>query len=92
MIRSFRCGHTQKPFETGTSRRFRSIAFVAERKLAQLNSAQQLRDLAFPPGNRLEALRGDRLGQHSLRINEQFRLCFVWTDRGPEQVEIVDYH
>ncbi len=79
-------------FETGKSRRFSRILRVATRKLVQLDSAQELRDLASPPGNRLEALRGDRAGQHSIRINDQFRLCFVWTPHGPRNVETVDYH
>jgi proteic killer suppression protein len=92
MIRSFRCADTQALFESGKSRRFAAIAIVAARKLVQLDSAHELRDLASPPGNRLEALRGDRAGQHSMRINDQFRVCFVWTEQGPEQVEIVDYH
>ena len=65
---------------------------VARRKLRQLEIAQTLDDLRVPPGNRLEALRGDRAGQHSIRINDQFRLCFQWSDAGPEAVEILDYH
>ncbi|HXB23595.1 MAG TPA: type II toxin-antitoxin system RelE/ParE family toxin [Gemmatimonadaceae bacterium] len=65
---------------------------VARRKLDQLNAAVTLGSLRFPPGNRLEALRGDRDGQHSIRINQQYRICFVWTDSGPEDVEITDYH
>ena len=65
---------------------------VARRKLDLLDSAEQLADLRVPPGNRLEALRGDRAGRHSIRINEQYRLCFRWFDDGPEDVEIVDYH
>jgi len=65
---------------------------VAQRKLDQLNAAVSLRSLGVPPGNRLEALKGDRVGQHSIRINDQFRVCFVWTDPGPAQVEITDYH
>ncbi|WP_376751916.1 type II toxin-antitoxin system RelE/ParE family toxin [Stutzerimonas nitrititolerans] len=65
---------------------------VATRKLAMLNVATELRDLRSPPGNRLEPLQGDRVGQHSIRINDQWRICFVWTDAGPTQVEIVDYH
>jgi proteic killer suppression protein len=92
MIRSFRCGDTQSLFETGKSRRFSSIVRIATRKLTQLDNAQELRDLRSPPGNRLERLRGDRAGQHSVRINDQFRLCFVWTPHGPDEVEIVDYH
>ncbi|WP_312243641.1 type II toxin-antitoxin system RelE/ParE family toxin [Stutzerimonas nitrititolerans] len=65
---------------------------VATRKLAMLNAATELRDLRSPPGNRLEPLHGDRVGQHSIRINDQWRICFIWTDAGPTQVEIVDYH
>ena len=65
---------------------------IATRKLDQLDSAVLLNDLRVPPGNRLEALTGDRQGQHSIRINDQYRVCFVWTDAGPDQVEIVDYH
>lgn len=65
---------------------------VAGRKLDQLDSAEALGDLRIPPGNRLEALRGDRAGQHSIRINQQYRICFAWTDSGPTDVEIVDYH
>lgn len=72
--------------------RFRSIEQVAQRKLQMLDNAVELRDLASPPGNRLEALRGDRAGQHSIRVNDQWRVCFVWTDSGPVNVEIVDYH
>jgi proteic killer suppression protein len=65
---------------------------VAQRKLRQLHDAGQLRDLAAPPGNRLEPLQGDRAGQRSIRVNDQWRICFVWTDSGPRDVEIVDYH
>jgi len=72
--------------------RFANIQTVAMRKLAMLNQAAQLDDLRIPPGNRLEALRRDRAGQHSIRVNDQFRVCFRWTDAGPEDVEIVDYH
>jgi toxin HigB-1 len=92
VIRSFRCADTQALFETGKSRRVARILRVAARKLVQLDNAHELRDLGSPPGNRLEALRGDRSGQHSVRINDQFRLCFVWTSQGPQDVEIVDYH
>jgi proteic killer suppression protein len=70
----------------------RSLWNVAYRKLDQLDSATELVDLRIPPGNRLEALRGDRRKQHSIRINDQYRICFTWTDAGPEDVEIVDYH
>ncbi|MEW6488725.1 MAG: type II toxin-antitoxin system RelE/ParE family toxin [Thermodesulfobacteriota bacterium] len=92
MIRSFRCGDTRRLFETGESRRFSSIGNVATRKLAQLDAAQTLEFLRAPPGNRLEALKGDRDGQYSIRVNDQYRLCFRWTEAGPEDVEIVDYH
>lgn len=92
MIRSFGCAETRALFETGKSRRFSAIANIAVRKLAQLDAAQTLEFLRAPPGNRLEALKGDRKGQHSIRVNEQFRVCFRWTPDGPEHVEIVDYH
>jgi toxin HigB-1 len=69
-----------------------SLVRVAQRKLAMLDAAVRLENLAMPPGNRLEALAGDRKGQHSIRINDQWRICFRWTDAGPEGVEIVDYH
>ena len=72
--------------------RFANIQSVAMRKLAMLNQARRLDDLRVPPGNRLEALTGDRAGQHSIRVNDQFRVCFHWTESGPEDVEIVDYH
>lgn len=70
----------------------RQIWNVVQRKLDQIDSATTLEDLAVPPGNRLEALSGNRAGQHSIRINDQYRICFVWTDSGPTQVEITDYH
>lgn len=92
MIRGFRCSETQRLFETGKSRRFSSIARIALRKLDQLDSVTLLRSLTIPPGNHLEALKGDRLGQFSIRINQQWRVCFGWSDEGPEDVEIVDYH
>lgn len=92
MIKGFRCPDTQALFETGRSRRFGRIAGVATRKLAQLDAAETLAFLRSPPGNRLEPLQGDRSGQFSIRINEQFRLCFRWTGEGPMDVEIVDYH
>ena len=92
MIRSFRCKDTQTFFEGGHPKRFRAIEMVATRKLAMLDAAKTLDFMRSPPGNRLEALRGDRAGQWSVRINDQWRLCFVWTDSGPDQVEIVDYH
>jgi toxin HigB-1 len=92
MLKSFRCKETQKLFETGRSQRFGSFAKVATRKLAQLDAAETLEFLRAPPANCLEALIKDRKGQHSIRINDQFRVCFRWTATGPEEVEIVDYH
>jgi proteic killer suppression protein len=93
MIRSFRDNKTQRLFEDGEAdRRWRSFKRVAERKLAMLNAAATLTDLRVPPHNYLEALKKDRKGQHSIRINDQWRICFLWTDEGPEEVEIVDYH
>lgn len=68
------------------------IHSVALRKLRQVGAAEILDDLRVPPGNRLEALKGDRSGQYSIRINDQWRICFIWTDTGPEEVEIIDYH
>jgi len=92
MIQSFRCRHTQALFEGGDPRQFRAFKNVAIRKLTQLDVAQTLDFLRSPPGNRLEGLKGDRVGQSSIRINEQYRVCFVWTENGPIDVEIVDYH
>lgn len=92
MIQSFRCADTRALFETGQSKRFAGIGNVATRKLAQLDAAETLEFLRAPPGNRLEALKGDRAGQYSIRVNDQFRLCFRWTAAGPEDVEIADYH
>lgn len=91
-IRSFREAETEALHRTGRSRRWSAIATVAARKLDMLDAAAALDDLRAPPGNRLEALKGARAGQHSIRINDQFRLCFRWTEAGPEDVEIVDYH
>ncbi len=92
VIRSFRCRETETLFVEGNVPRFRAIENVATRKLDLLDSAASLSDLRVPPGNRLEALAGDRRGQHSLRINSQFRICFVWRPDGPHDVEIVDFH
>jgi proteic killer suppression protein len=92
MIKSFRCAATQALYETGKSKKFSSIVKVAARKLTQLDAAATLEFLRSPPGNRLEALVEDRKGQHSIRINDQWRVCFRWTNEGPEDVEIVDYH
>ncbi|MSQ67639.1 MAG: excinuclease ABC subunit A [Gammaproteobacteria bacterium] len=92
MIRNFRCADTQALFETGKCRRFAGIADVATRKLAQLDAAHTLEFLRSPPGNQLEALRGNRAGQYSIRVNGQYRLCFRWTATGPADVELVDYH
>ena len=92
MIKSFRSAETQRLLETGRSKRFGSLVKVAARMLAQLDSAETLEFLRSPPGNRLERLEGDRAGQHSIRINDQWGVCFRWTATGPEDVEIVDYH
>ena len=93
MIGSFKDADTKELFETGRSRRIpANIQKVAIRKLTYLDSAEDLKELRMPPGNRLEALRGERKGQHSIRINDQYRICFVWRDRAPHDVEIVDYH
>lgn len=92
MIRGFRCADTQSLFTTGKTRRWSDIKTVAERKLALLDAATELGDLRSPPGNRLERLSGNRSDQHSIRINDQWRLCFSWTENGPINVEIVDYH
>ena len=91
-IRSFRCTDTEALYEGKSPRRFRNIENVAQRKLQMMDDAMELRDLNSPPGNRLEALSGNRAGQHSIRINGQWRVCFVWTIAGPKDVEIVDYH
>lgn len=91
-IQSFASNDTAKLFGGDRVRRFANIELVAMRKLAMLHRAATLSDLRIPPANRLEALAGDRKGQHSIRINQQWRVCFVWTDSGPKNVEIVDYH
>jgi proteic killer suppression protein len=92
VIQSFGDRDTEEFFYSERSRRFSSIARVALRKLIQMNQARVLGDLAVPPGNRLERLRGDLSGFHSVRVNDQWRIVFRWTDSGPTQVSIVDYH
>jgi len=92
MIKSFRCAETEALASGDRVKRFANIADVARRKLRQLEIAGHLDDLRVPPGNRLEALKGNRAGEHSIRINDQWRLCFRWTTSGAENVEIVDYH
>ena len=92
MIRSFKDAATARLFADEDVARFRAIERSVRRKLLLLHGAGALSDLRWPPGNRLEALKGDRKGQHSIRINDQFRVCFRWTKDGPEDVEIVDYH
>ena len=92
MIKSFAEKRTRDLFETGISRRWNSIARVAVRKLVQIDAATALDELNSPPGNRLEALKGDRRGQYSIRISDQWRVCFRWEDDGVYDVEIVDYH
>lgn len=92
MIQSFACRDTEAVFQGRPCRRFATFRAVLERKLAWLDAAPNLNALRAPPGNHLEALTGDRAGQHSIRVNDQFRLCFTWTGNGPEDVECVDYH
>jgi proteic killer suppression protein len=92
MIVSFKDGDTDKLAGGRRVKRFVNIEAVARRKLRQLEIADRLADLRVPPGNRLEQLRGDRAGQHGIRINDQYRICFRWTAAGAEDVEIVDYH
>ena len=92
MIQSFADNDTHELFERESNRRFNSIARVALRKLIQMNQAVNLYDLAVPPGNQLEPLKGNLAGYHSIRINNQWRIIFIWTDCGPTDVEICDYH
>jgi toxin HigB-1 len=92
MIRSFRDSSTQRLFADEDVPRFRGIERQARRKLLTLSAATKLDDLRTPPGNRLKELKGERKGQHSIRINDQWRVCFVWRDGAAEDVEIVDYH
>ena len=93
MLRSFRDKDTEAVWSRRRSQRFDgSTQRAAWRKLAMLDAAETLADLRVPPGNRLEKLTGDRAGQYSIRVNQQWRICFLWSDAGPEDVEIVDYH
>jgi len=91
-IKSFKCTDTQSLYFGQRVQRWGNLDRAALRKLTQLAVSKRLDDLRCPPGNRLEALRGDRAGQHSIRINDQWRVCFVWADDGVHAVEIVDYH
>ena len=92
MIKSFRSPDTEALFEDRLVTRFRAVERPARRKLLYLHRAQTLRDLMVPPGNRLEALKGNRKGQHNIRVNDQWRICFRWSDGHAYDVEIVDYH
>jgi proteic killer suppression protein len=92
MIRTFACLDTEALFQSKTVARFKNVERVARRKLLQLHAATELASLRVPPGNQLEALKGDRKGQHSIRVNDQWRVCFLWREDGAHQVEIVDYH
>lgn len=92
MIKSFKDKKTEDFFAGKSIKEFSGFKKTAERKLTMLDSATLLKDLASPPGNRLEPLKGDRVGQHSIRINDQWRVCFVWKDDGAYEVEVTDYH
>ncbi|MCB9774491.1 MAG: type II toxin-antitoxin system RelE/ParE family toxin [Nitrospiraceae bacterium] len=92
MIKSFKDKTTEEFFGGKAIKQFSGFKRIAERKLTMLDSATELRDLLAPPANRLEKLKGDRAGQHSIRINDQWRICFVWNPDGPYEVEITDYH
>jgi len=92
MIKNFKDKHTEEFFSGRAVKQFSGFKKAAERKLIMLDSATELRDLLAPPANRLEKLKGDRAGQHSIRINDQWRICFVWKPDGPYDVEITDYH
>ncbi|MBV9678663.1 MAG: type II toxin-antitoxin system RelE/ParE family toxin [Acidobacteriaceae bacterium] len=91
-MESFKDKETRTIFETGRSRKFGSVAKSAKQKLDQIDLARTLADLRTPPGNRLEALKGDRSGQYSIRVNDQYRICFVWHEEGAYKVEVCDYH
>lgn len=92
MIRSFSCANTEALFNSLAVARFRQIERVARRKLLQIHAAMEINSLRIPPGNRLEALAGNRKGQFSIRVNDQWRICFTWKSDGAHSVEIVDYH
>jgi proteic killer suppression protein len=93
VIRTFKNDLAREAFKGEATKGFPAdLLSVTRRKLQYLNAAVSLQDLRSPPGNRLEALRGDRRGQHSIRVNDQFRICFIWTKDGPEDVEFTDYH
>ena len=92
MIRSFRDSEAAKLFHDKFSKKYRAIERTARRKLTMLDEAENLQDLALPPGTQLEALQRDRKGQHSIRINDQYRICFTWADGNADDVETVDYH
>ena len=92
MIHSFACTDTEALFQSRAVSKFKNIERVARRKFLQIQAASVLNSLRIPPGNKLEALKGDRAGQHSVRVNEKWRICFVWQTDGAYQVEIVDYH
>ena len=92
MVKTFKCKDTENLFNDFDVKRFRGISRAARIKLEVLNAAVSLNSLRVPPGNRLEQLKGNRKGQHSIRINHQWRICFVWKDENAIDVEIVDYH
>jgi proteic killer suppression protein len=92
VIRSFRSKDTELIFKGRTSRRFNRLASVIERKLLQIHAAVAISDISIFPGNRMEALKGARSGQHSIRINDQYRICFVWREGDAYEMDIVDYH